>query len=88
SLISAKGPVSEGFSPSAPVVESGSVDSGSVESGGNGSSDMSIHRPPNKAMALRARKGASQAKSDLSEVKTASDLQSLNGASPTPASKK
>ena len=74
SLISAKGPVSEGFSPAAKKE--------------NSSSSTSAHHPPNKAVALRSRKGSSQAKSDLAKVKTASDLQSLNGASPASASKK
>ena len=71
-LISAKGPVSEGFSMPAetedeiviePVVKS-------------------TARVPNKAMAFQVSSHTSTSEVDLADVRTASDLKSLNGSSP------
>jgi len=68
SLISAKGPVSEGFSPAAEEPE-------------DSTAGESIHRPPNKAIALQMAGSSVSTRGDLAEVVTAADLQSLNGAS-------
>ena len=79
SLISAKGPVSEGFSPAADESTSAETSVGAS------------HRSPNKAIVFqpvgKARQSndqsSSQSESDLSKVMTASDLQSLNGSQPS-----
>ncbi|MGB3572116.1 MAG: cyanophycin synthetase [Phormidesmis sp.] len=68
SAISAKGPVSEGFSPAAEESEASTA-------------GESIHRPPNKAIALQMAGSSVSTRGDLAEVVTAADLQSLNGAS-------
>ncbi|MEL6551935.1 MAG: cyanophycin synthetase [Cyanobacteria bacterium J06621_11] len=68
SLISARGPISEGFSPAAKEPEADSV-------------ETKPDRTPNKAMALHGGGVSGDAESDLSSVMTASDLNSLNGSS-------
>ncbi len=66
-LISAKGPVSEGFAPAPEPSES--------------TPEEPVHRPPNKAIALQMTGRSIAARGDLAEVVTAADLQSLNGTS-------
>jgi len=77
SLISAKGPVSEGFSPAVKPEEG-------TTSAGNGSAKSVSGHTPNKTIVFQPA-GKSSSKSDLSTVMTASDLQSLNDASATPS---
>ena len=71
-LISARGPVSEGFSTTTDTAQA--VIEPMVKS---------TARVPNKAMAFQVSSHTSSSEADLANVKTASDLQSLNGSSPT-----
>jgi len=70
--ISAKGPISEGFSTPADATEDIVIEPVT----------KATARVPNKAMAFQVSNHASKSETGLADVRTASDLKSLNGSSP------